>query len=267
MPTNILKPGFTNRDREWSQHCESAIRQGGARLPDALSDHGGHPPVDRHWASVANAIVRAKVRAPTRQMMMAAWLAHPDRPNMPADLRNSVLCEAVRSRAHESIPLLHAAGFAFLPDSTGPSLVAKELKLGRWPHPDMIAPDITSLREHHFDLAEGVFSPNSLRSPNFAKRLVALSPSDGLTRRISRWMGRAESNFNAMTPTENQQAQAVFAVLATSGWLDLGQAAREAHEQGGPRSVLAMIATVQTRALERTTATATARPPRSGLRL
>ena len=274
----LTSPSNKPNVRQWLSQCESCIYQGGAGLGEALSNHEGHIPDGLKWASIANIILSAPVGSGSKSNridkdkrigMLQVWLDHPDRPQLSPALLSSVLGQAVsHPPAHECIPLLNQYGFAFQKSREKEELVVKEIKKGRWPYPDLIAPQVTESRDYHFDLGSGVL--RFIQSPAKIERFIELTPSPLLVRTISRLLGGLESELRQLenSPVKFSRAVDSFTILAKNGWLDLIEVGNHAGELSYecPR-VSKMIALVQEGVLQQQTASVVSINKQKALRL
>lgn len=274
----LTSPSHNPNVRRWLSQCEFCIYRGGAGLAECLSNHDGVIPDGLKWASIANIILSSPVGSGSKSNridkdkrigMLQVWLDHPDRPQLSPALLSSVLGQAVsHPPAHECIPLLNQYGFDFQKSRENEELVVKEIKKGRWPYPNLIAPQVTENRDYHFDLGSGVM--RLIQTPAKIERFTELTPSPLLIRTISRLLGSFEAELRELEKSPSKLSKAVnsFTILAKRGWLDLIEANSHANESSYDcPHIFKMIASVQERVLEQQTASVVKTDKKKALRL
>lgn len=143
-------------------------------------------------------------------------------PPRPEHQGANFLERALTMMADASIPPLYAAGYRFDPEDPagGRRLVAYALAAGRWPHPELIAPDILEGEEVRL-IAEGLFRERNRyhETPALCEehmdRLASLPGKEHLCAAISHELGHLEKR--AMTLEEfrySQPKQSTINILA-----------------------------------------------------
>lgn len=238
------------KTRQWLNQVHGEIKRGGFDLDRVLSDNGGVAPFPNHWASVIGYVCAHSKKA-ERETMMRILLAHPDFPKETGS--QDCMLDAVRRRAFECIPLLHAAGFTLQADILSQSdrehlivdKISSEISNGRWPHVELIYPQLLDDPSSHRNIAEGIFNETTRQRYNVCKNLVKLSPSEALNRMISKRLGRMGNQLSVRGEDGIEKALIPMCILMGAGWLDLDLARKEADEDGQGNVVQPLLASLE----------------------
>lgn len=167
-------------------------------------------------------------RAHAKQMMAIALLNHSSFERQDGVDGEELMDCALNIPMLDVIASLHAKGFVFSPRSHHRSLIITHLCAGRWPHPDLLTPD---LLDHHLTvnsgaLAVGLFSNLASLREEFLRKLVRLPTNED-----SDWFGKINDGYlNACSGEKIQaiihsgkmhrsQVVSSLAVLHARGWL------------------------------------------------
>lgn len=256
--------------RQWLNWVHVQVKQGGYDLNRVLSDNGGEVPTPNQWSSVISFICAYEKKA-GRETMMKTVLAHPDFPKNTFECDNgNCMADAVRRRALECIPLLHQAGFTLKAhelskgdrDHLIVDKMSNEIANGRWPHVELIYPNLLDDASSHRNIVEGLFNETSRQGYNVAKKLVKLAPNEGLTRMISKRLGRFGRELKGRDEEGVEKALAPMRTLLAAGWLNLDLAKKEATEDDMGHVVAPLITLLERETLALATASTTAKKNR-----
>jgi hypothetical protein len=259
--------------REWLNGVHAQVKQGGWDLANALSHHAGAALSPDPWASVISFVCAYEKKA-GREAMMKTVLAHPDYPRNTSQVDNgSCMLDAVRRRAIECIPLLHAAGFSLqpqhLPKSDHDYLIvgklSNEISSGRWPHVELIYPQLLENHSSHRDIVEGIFNETTRQGYHVCNNLVKLPGNAHLTRLISKRLGQMGGQWSVLDEDGINKAIIPLRSLLSVGWIDFDLARREALEDDKGQIVLPIITILEREELAQQTSPASQRKTRSRL--
>lgn len=237
----MLSEPFTRRQREWTMRCESAIRQGGERLNDALYDTQGIIPSHSCWTQLVWYVSQA-VRKPNAAMrMMITLLDYPNFPELPTQDSTYLLRRLIEKETSIAfLPLLHAKGWRLGSEFEDFDCIATSISLGKWPHAELIFPQLFQSNDFHYKVALGftrkelllnataIEGAIKIQAPTSFKNTFSITMSINLPREIAPMDARHQGTI-ART----------LAILSRNGLLNLDIVRREVrHYDTDPTTAL-----------------------------
>lgn len=226
-----------NTNAHWLTKVEDCVAYGGPQLSKVMSDkEEGVNPTLFYWYRVAEAIFKHSYKS-DRMRMIRVFLAQPD---LPAQFNEShdILRAAILNRAHECVPLIHEKGF-MLQDRANAELIAfigREIFKGRWPHPDLVMPELLEHSSIHLQIAKGVLRECSNQGKRITHGLGKLHTNESFNRLLSKIVGRRAEEITVRQNNYDAAVAPLFRLYA-QGILNLDIARAQAIESSQNEAV------------------------------
>lgn len=232
---------LTRRQRQWYMRCESAIRQGGGRLNEALGDTQGITPSPSCWTQLVW-FVSQKVSKPSSALRMATTiLDHSNFPELPAEEAAYTLRRLIEKETSISIlPLLHAKGWRLGNEFQDFDCIATTITQGKWPHVELIFPQLFHNKEFHDKVALGLTRKEFLLNTSAAQAACQLQAPAAFKNTLSISMGiNLPREIAPMSVRHKGMVAKILATLSKSGFLNLDTVRLEArHYDATPATTL-----------------------------